>query len=359
MKLKVIFLFTVLLTTAHCSKSGGGSSARSESTQEQALTGSIAAMSSLGATDTLFSLNKKTRNTSTFCGGEATPKDTSNTPDWAFDKFICAAAHNTYSPDSALGAMTLMKGIVCTAAIQGVTYTASGSTATIPAGTAFSTTCFPQAMLDVFAEEGITSLSGDVTGFSLSTGWDFKLEFRNMAPIEDFDIYIRNSGNVLAAAFINTESGSGDAWTVTVDTRGTPSKIIYSAANQNRHIRMMAEGTISTAGEVTAVTNMAAVMAENNNDDEYVALLGNETDGVAMNFKKNGEGEETGECYKFGNGALVCAGSAPNFSEMNVQPFATALTAQTALFDNNPISMSVSAFSVTKEDAALHNSTLR
>lgn len=364
MKLKAFYYFLLLIVTAHCSSGGGGSTAsRSESTQEKALTSSILAMSSLGNTDDLFSTSLKQRDTSSFCNTNGVPSDTTNSVDWAFDKFICAGAHNTNSPDSALGAMTLMRGIICTAALQGVTYTATGATVAIPSGTGFSTTCFPQTMIDQFKSESITSISGSVTGFTQTGGWDFKLEFRNMNPINDFDIYIRSSDKVIASTYVDIDNTNGDGWTVTIDTRATPSKIIYEAANENRHIRMIAEGTISSAGEVTAVTGMAGVLAEGNNNDEYAALTGTETAGVEINFK-NGNNpsnmEQMNQCYNFGNGAANCSTvTSPSFDEGDVPTFVATPIDQVDLFETNPIGMSVSTFSVTKDDATLHSSTLR
>lgn len=365
-KLSVVALGSVVAWgLVACSSGGGGSSSSpsTESTQAAALTKSITAMSSLGdQSDISFSpiatMAVGAQSTSTICNDDGTPKATGNNTTWAFSKFLCAGAHNTYSPDSALGAISLMKGIICTADSAGATYTSSGASVTLT-NVKFSTSCFSQAMIDAFADEGLTTISGTFKGYTMTStsGWDYRAEFRSTADISDFDIYVRNSDDVIAAAFVGKEAGEdADAWTITIDRRNTLNSLIYEAANKNRHIRIMAEGTITTAGEVTNVEDMAGIIGENGMS-EYVALRGNETDGIYVQWQKNGLGAEDTPACEFD---ADCVGVDDlGFVSTDRAAFApTDNTAAIADFIDNPIYMTVAAFEEGNLAAAF-GSTLR
>lgn len=344
--------------TMNCSSSDGGSGGRALSTQEAALNTSITAMASLGVVatasyapvDTMRASLSAAQATDTFCddNGSSTIPYTGNEGIWAFSKFLCAGAHNTYSPDSALGALSLMKGIICTADQNGITYSASGSATTLTNAT-LTPTCFPTEMLAKFASESpaITAVSGTVTGFTMtSSGWDSRIEFRNMSPIDDFDIYVRSSDNVIAAAFVGT--GGDDSWTVTIDRRATPNRLVYEAANSNRHMRLLAEGSISSAGIVNSVTGMAGIVAEAAGG-EYVSLTGTEANGVRISFEKSGESEVTDSCFDVADNGATCGSTTQlSFHAGQVTGFTDsgALAAAAASFDNNPVLFILGSFPV-------------
>lgn len=371
---KLIGLGTLCTMTAalaiNCSSSGGGSS-RALSTQEAALQTSETAMASLGnlasAAQVPLDTMRATQATSSYCDDNGTASHTGNDSIWGFTTFLCAGAHNTYSPDSALGAVSLMKGIICTADGQGLTYSASGSAVTFT-NAPLTATCFPAEMLAAFASESpaITAVSGTATGFTMtSSGWDYRIEFRNMDPINDFDIYFRISGNVIAAAY--KDLGGNDNWTVSLDQRSATSKIAYEAANNNRHMRLLGEGTITSAGVVSEVTSMAGILAESSGG-QYVSLIGTGANGIKISWKKGMNSEITNQCLDIGQTGATCGSGAVElaFHTAQVTGFTdnSAITTAGGNFDNNPLSLSVGplaspSFPVSNAPAGAFSSTLR
>lgn len=357
----IILLASISFLTA-CSDSDGGGTA--VSTQRQALNSSSQALSSLYSSQSSLALASTSRvqATDSICNADGTPKATGNNTEWAFHKFLCAGAHNTYSPDSAVGALALANGIVCTAESLGLAYSETGTSTTVT-NVAFSTSCFSQEMITKFANEStpITSLTATVTGYSLAstTGWDYRINVAS-ATVGNFDLYIRNSGNVIAASMANT--GNQDGWTISIDRRATTNYMVYEAANANTHMRIMAEGTISTSGVVSAVTNMAGIHTMVGST-EYVALRGNETQGVQMRWLKSGNAEASLTCADVASSGATCTGvTALSFNAASIGAFTnltSAIDASLALFDNNPISMTVSAFDETPAATSLFSSTLR
>lgn len=352
-----ILILAVAFLTACSDSDGGGASV---STQMQALNTSSQALSSLYTSQASISTISRAQSTDLICNSDGSPKATGNDTEWAFNKFLCAGAHNTYSPDSALGALSLASGIVCTAQSLGLAYSEAGSTTSVT-NASFSTACFPQAMIDKFAVDLITSLTANVTGYTMAstTGWDFRINVSS-ATVGNFDLYIRNSGNVVAASMANT--ADQDGWTITIDRRDTTNYMIYEAANTNTHMRIMAEGTISASGVVGEVSNMAGIHTMVGST-EYVALRGNDAQGVQMRWLKSGNSEASLTCADIASNSATCTGVTPlSFQASDISAFTnmtTAIDASLALFDNNPISMTVSGFVVTPAATGSFGSTLR
>lgn len=357
---KVLVLSLCSTLVAACSSD---SDSATSSTQLQALNRSSTALSSLYSANDSLALSSRAQSTDSICDANGAPTATGNDVEWAFTKFLCAGAHNTYSPDSALGALSLSSGIVCTADRLGLRYTADGATTTV-SGAAFSTACFPQDMITKFANEStpITSITADITGFTMesTTGWDYRIELRNSPTIGDFDLYIRNSDNVIAASMINTVDSDG--WTITIDRRADTKYLIYEAANTNTHMRIMAEGDIAANGTVGDVSNMAGIHAVSGSD-QYVALRGNDANGVQIQWKKSGIAEVGTQCADLASNGATCAGvTALGFAAADTGAFTNAgaaITNSLAAFDNNPISMTVSGFIEDDVATAAFSSTLR
>jgi hypothetical protein len=360
----VLIRFIILLASvsflAACSDSDSGGTA--VSTQRQALTSSSQALSSLYSSQSSLSLASASRAqaTDTICNADGSPKATGNNTEWAFHKFLCAGAHNTYSPDSALGALALANGIVCTAESLGLAYSEAGTSTTVT-NVAFSTSCFSQEMITKFATDLITSLTATVTGYTMAstTGWDYRINVAS-ATVGNFDLYIRNSGDVIAASMANT--GSQDGWTISIDLRAATDYMVYEAANSNTHMRIMAEGTISSSGVVSAVTDMAGIHTMVGST-EYVALRGNETQGVQMRWLKSGNSEASLTCADVASSGATCTGvTALSFNSASISAFTnltSAIDASLLLFDNNPIAMTVSGFVETPAATSAFASTLR
>lgn len=353
---KILVLSLCSTLVAACSSD---SDSASSSTQLQALNRTSTALSSLYSANDSLALSSRAQSTDSICEANGAPTANGNDVEWAFTKFLCAGAHNTYSPDSALGALSLSSGIVCTADRLGLRYTADGATTTV-SGAAFSTACFPQAMITKFASDDITSITADITGFTMdsATGWDYRIELRNSPTIGNFDLYIRNSDNVIAAAMINTVDNDG--WTITIDRRADTKYLIYEAANTKTHMRLMAEGDIAANGTVGDVSNMAGIHAVSGSD-VYVALRGNDA-GLQIGWKKINP-EVAPSCVNLTDGgAGVCTLAALSFDENETSDFTNAgiaITNSLALFDNNPISMTVSGFIEDDVATAAFGSTLR
>lgn len=345
--------------TVNCSSGGGGGGGRALSTQEAALNKSITAVSSLAdlAVAAYAPIDSmRAQATDDFCNSNGMSTVTGDDGTWAFSSFLCAGTHNSYSPDTALGTLSLMKGVICTADQNGVSYSASGATATMT-NTPLTATCFSKEMLAMFAQEEISTISGTVTAYAMTnSGWDYRLEFTNMsAPLSNFTMYVRSSGNVTAAAYTSTTDGS---WSVTIDQRTSTNRIIFEAVNDNRHIRLLAEGTISATGTVTAVTHMGGVVAEAA-DAQYVALHGADATGVNINSLKNemGATEHQDVCFDTaGNGS--CPPSVPlaavGFDAGDRVNFTNnaAVTSAMNNFDNNPLFYDYASFVSTIAHAA-------
>lgn len=348
---------SLLILATGCSSGGGGGGA--VSAQMQALNKSSTAMASLGAdAGSLLLSSTRAQATDAVCEADGSPKASGDTTEWAFQKFLCAGAHNTYAPDSALGALALNKGIICTAELNGLTYSDSGTSLTFN-NVPLTTACFSAAMLANFTNDSISTVSGTITGYSLdasTSGWDYRINLQGDPNIDDFDLYIRNSGNVIAAAFLSANEG----WSVTVDQRAVPNALVFEFGSAERHLRMMAEGTIDAFGNVTSVSNMAGIIAQTDNN-EYVSLRGNEVDGILVKWEKSGGGNnDAGTCIDFT--ATNCVDvTALNFDSGNVANFInnTALTNSAALIDDNPIHMTVSGFDESTNPTTSYDSDLR
>lgn len=123
----------------------------------------------------------------------------------------------------------------------------------------------------------------------------------------------------------------------------------------------MAEGTIAANGVVSAVTNMAGIHAISGGvNTDYVALRGSDT-GLEIGWQKN-TNETAASCIDLSDGgAGSCSLAALTFVKGDTNDFTIAqtITDSLALFDNNPISMTVSAFVQTDVATSSFGSTLR
>lgn len=356
MKLKLLFLSCLTMVFAACSSDDDASA----STQMQALNASSKALSSIYTSQSgaALTLSPRAQSSDAICNASGTPLATGDNTEWAFNKFLCAGAHNTYSPDSALGALTLSSGVVCMAQQNGLTYSEAGASISLTNAT-FSTSCFPQEMITNFADDGLTSVTATVTGYTMSsaTGWDFRIAFASSGPVGNFDLYIRNSNNVIAASMVNT--GNTDAWTITIDRRNATNAIIYEAANSNTHMRIMAEGTIAANGTVGDVSSMAGIHAMGGSD-EYVALRGSDAQGLRIRWKKSGQAEAAATCADIASNGATCTGvTALSFAAASTGAFMAGVTGSLALFDNNPILMTTAAFIESAVATTAFDSTMR
>jgi hypothetical protein len=330
-------------------------------TVSNALT-SLSALGNAGGLQTSSTVNAPVFgfDTSEICDENSVPVPNEDTKEWGFKKVLCAVAHNSGSPDSALGALSIMRSVICMLEENGLTYSEQGAEITLT-DAPFTTSCFSQEMIDGMQEDGMESLSGTATGFSFAntSGWDSRIQMTSEAF--NFDMYFRNSGNIVAASFSEDDGGVESYWTVTLDSRNTSgAALIYESAGQYRHIRVMAEGSLGSNGSFQSFSNLAGIVAEVGGPS-FGSIRGNGTSGVVTEWI-NGGGDKT-DCLDIDDNGADCVGvDGLTFVEADSAAFTdgAAVSALGDLVTTNPIRIeSVDDFTKAITIEAAFDSTLR
>ena len=194
----------------------------------------------------------------------------------------CAAVFNDGSPDSARGAMDIANMIVCE--LQRAGAWSSDDDFTTEGNNIGSVTIEPSTECsEAWFVEGITSETGtsisatDVTLTRLADGeaYDKKISFGGDAGEQA--IYIRNSEDVVATM-------SEDGWAFSLDFAN--GVLLYESVDtrNGRRMRIKIEGTISSDGTFSDITNVEGFKMESgdSNWSEMVSISGNPNNGSGL-----------------------------------------------------------------------------
>ena len=221
--------------------------------------------------------------------------------EYAERALYCTAAFNTASPDSALGAMTITSMLVCELErAQAWTSDADFTEAGNNVGQVTISLSENCAEDYVIAAMGLANPSfnlGEVTLTALgaTAAYDKKISFSLEGDPKN--VYIRNSGNVIAAL-------ADEGWSFSLDLVNGVLKY-ENVDSRYRRMRLKVQGALSTTGEFSSITSVDGFLMEfhsNSDDDDAAATDWSSFASVSGNVAT---GLSTATYYKDGNGNVT------------------------------------------------------